>query len=320
MIVMGTVGNQLWATFKDATSTTATLLKIMIPISIIVKLFEMTGAITLIGTYFAPVMQLVGLPGETGLVWTTAMITNIYGGFLVFITLSSQMVFTVAQVTVLATMILVAHSLPIEVTIARKAGVRVWFTLVLRIGCAFIFGVILSNIFAVSGLLQTQSVMVWQSEPINTTLIGWIMNQIKNYLMIYGVVFALLLLLRILEYTGVTARINRVFEPGLEKLGMSKDAGPLTIIGITLGISYGGGLIIKEARSGKLTEKDAFLSVSLMGLSHSLIEDTLLMMTLGASLIGILVGRVVLTILTMILLIWIINRFSQDIFYRWFYK
>ncbi len=316
---MGTLKKQLWKTLKDASSTTATLLKIMIPVSIIVKLFEMTGSITTIGNYLSPVMRLVGLPGETGLVWATAMITNIYGGLLVFISLSSQMVFTGAQVTVLATMILVAHSLPIEVTIARKAGVRIWFTLVWRIGCAFIFGMILSSILTLSGLFQSTSSMVWQPESMNISITGWVFNQLKNYLMIFLIVFSLLLLLRFLENIGVIAKINRIFEPGLEKLGMSKDAGPLTIIGTTLGISYGGGLIIKEARSGKLKEKDAFLSVSLMGLSHSLIEDTLLMMTLGASLLGILVGRVVLTLLSMLILIQIINRLTHDVFRRWLY-
>jgi len=310
----------LWETGKDAISTTMMLLKIMIPVSIIVKLFEMTGLITVIGTQLSPVMQFVGLPGETGLVWATAMITNIYGGLLVFITLSSQMTFTIAQVTVLATMILVAHSLPIEVTIARKAGVRIWFTVLLRISCAFVFGMILFRVIALSGFLQDPSVMVWQPEPMNTTLLGWILGQLKNYLIIFVIVFSLLLLLRTLEHIGVIKKINKIFEPGLERLGMSKEAGPLTIIGITLGISYGGGLIIKEARSGRLTPKDAFLSVSLMGLSHSLIEDTLLMMTIGASLVGILLGRVVLTIFAMSGIIWIIKRVSPSLFQRWFYR
>ena len=162
--------------------------------------------------------------------------------------------------------------------------------------------------------------MVWQPEPLNTSLLGWILNQIKNYLMIYTIVFTLLLLLKILELVGAIDKINKVFEPGLEKLGMSKEAGPLTIIGTTLGISYGGGLIIKEARSGRLPPKDAFLSVSLMGLSHSLIEDTLLMMTLGASLLGILLGRVVLTIIAISCIIWIINRIPRDVFQRFLYK
>ena len=101
---------------------------------------------------------------------------------------------------------------------------------------------------------------------------------------------------------------------------MSKDAAPITIIGTTLGISYGGGLIIQEARSGKLSEKDAFLSVSLMGLTHSLIEDTILMMTIGASLLGILLGRVVFAIIAMIILVRLISMLSDRIFRGYFYQ
>jgi len=84
------------------------------------------------------------------------------------------------------------------------------------------------------------------------------------------------------------------------------------------GISYGGGIIIKETQSGKLSKKDAFLSVSMMGLSHSLIEDTLLMMTIGASLLGILIGRILFTFVGMLIIIFIINRISKQVFLRYF--
>ena len=124
--------------------------------------------------------------------------------------------------------------------------------------------------------------------------------------------------MKLLKYLEIIDKLNRLMEPALERLGMSKKAAPLTIIGTTLGISYGGGIIIKETQSGNLSKKDAFLSVSLMGLSHSLLEDTLLMMTLGASLVGILLGRVIFSILIMIILIYFINRISEKHFYHYF--
>lgn len=302
---------------KDAIRTTLILLKIMIPVSIIVKILEQVNIIPIIGSYLAPFMKLIGLPGEMGLVWATTMITNIYGGIIVFITIASQQVLTVGQVTIISSMMLIAHTFPIEVTIARKAGVRVWFTLLLRIGSAFIFGFILHNIFSILHILGNPSVMVWQPEPTNASLFSWIMAQLKNYLLIFIVIFSLLLLMKILKNIGLIEKLNTLMEPGLEFLGMSKNTAPITIIGTTLGISYGGGLIIDEARSGKVSKKDAFLSVSLMGLSHSLIEDTLLMMTLGASLIGVLIGRVFFSILVMIILIQIINRISNKRFEKY---
>jgi hypothetical protein len=304
--------------FEDTLATSFILFRIMIPISIIVKILEYTGLITRIGMILSPFMQLLGLSGETGLVWATAMITNIYGGIIVFINLASEQMFTVAEATILGSMILIAHSLPVEVTIARKAGIRVWFTVLFRILSACLFGFILHTIFSILHVFETPSTMTWTTVPENASLADWVINQLRNYLLIFIIIFSLLLLMKLLKKLGIIDKLNQWMEPALEFLGLSKKAAPLTIIGTTLGISYGGGIIIKEARSGVLSRKDAFLSVSLMGLSHSLIEDTILMMTIGASIIGILFGRVLFSILIMIGLIAIIKRISQHSFYKYF--
>jgi spore maturation protein SpmB len=124
--------------------------------------------------------------------------------------------------------------------------------------------------------------------------------------------------MKILKKSGIIDRLNNLLEPALKVLGMSKNAAPITMIGMTLGLAYGGGLIIKEAKSGILSKKDAFLSLSLMGLSHSLIEDTLLLLAIGASLSGILLGRVVFSIVIMFILIKCINRLSKDTFHKFF--
>jgi hypothetical protein len=60
----------------DTFKTTFTLLKIVIPVSIIVKILSELGLIELIGKGLSPVMGLAGLPGDFGIVWATTMITN----------------------------------------------------------------------------------------------------------------------------------------------------------------------------------------------------------------------------------------------------
>lgn len=305
---------------RETIQTSLPLFTIMIPLSIIVKILDILGVVTLVGEVISPVMGIVGLPGEMGLVWASAMITNIYGGIIVFISVAENLVLTTADVTVLGSMILLAHSLFIEVTIAKKAGVRVWFTLFLRIGGAVLFGFLLHQFFSFTRLFQSPAVMTWQPEPRDASIIGWILGQLQNYVMIFLIIFLLLLLMNLLKRYNILDRINTLLEPGLEHLGMSKTAAPLTIIGLTLGISYGGGLIIKQARSGILSAKDSFLSVSMMGLSHSLIEDTLLMLTLGGSLLGILFGRVFFTIMLMLVLIRVLKRLSEAQFKKWLYS
>lgn len=302
----------------DAYITSLTLFKIIIPVSIIVKILSELGLIKVIAENISPVMEIVGLPGDFGLVWVTTMITNIYGGMIVFFNLSLSNTYTVAEVTVLAIMILIAHTLPIEVRIAQKAGVRAWFTILFRIGCAFIFGFILHFFFKYFNILQYENKVIWQPSITDPTLIQWIIDQLRSYLMIFLIIIGLMILIHILKKIGAIQRINDLMEPGLRFLGMSKNAVPVTIIGMTLGLTYGGGLIIKEAKEKMLNKKDVFLSLSLLDLSHSLIEDTLLMVAIGANLIGILAARIIFTIIIIFFLIRLISKLTENTFKRFF--
>ena len=135
-------------------------------------------------------MGVVGLPGEFGLVIATAMIVNIYGALIIFFALSLQYTYTVAQVTILACMMLIAHTLPIEARIAQKAGVRLWFTLTFRILCAFIFGIILNLIFTNFNMFQNENVMLWKPGYTDPTLTQWAIGQAGYYLMIFLIIQA----------------------------------------------------------------------------------------------------------------------------------
>jgi hypothetical protein len=68
------------------------------------------------------------------------------------------------------------------------------------------------------------------------------------------------------------------------------------MIGMCMGIIYGSGLIIKAARDGTLGRRDIFGAVTLMGLAHAVIEDTILLMVLGANWIIVLVVRIVIAV------------------------
>lgn len=311
-------GKDIKEILNDTGSTYFFLLKIMIPISIIVKILEAYGAIEIIGENLAPAMGVVGLPGEFGIIIATAMITNIYGALVVFFTLSLQYTYTVAQVTILACIMLIAHTLPVEARIAQKAGVRLWYTLTLRILGAFVFGFILHIIFSSFNLFQSENVLIWNPGYTNPTLSQWVVGQIGYYLMIFVIILSLMILMKILKNSGALDKLNNYLKPGLKFFGMSKNAAILPIIGMTLGLAYGGGLIVKEAKSKLISKKDTFLSLSFMGLSHSLIEDTLLTLAIGASLFGILLGRVLFTLVAMLIIVKLIGILSKRTFEKYF--
>lgn len=296
------------------------LYKIMIPIIIGVKILQEMGLIYWLALPLNPVMEMVGLPGEMGLVWATAMFNNIYGGMIVFASLAGQHELSVAQVTVLCTMILVAHSLPVELQIVRKSGPRLLFQAVLRIGGALALGFLLARIYAWGGWLQEANVLVWQPEPESADLVPWALGQATNLAMIFAIILLLNLVMRVLTAIGLTALCVRLLAPALRVLGIGPEAGTLTIVGMVMGLSYGGGLIMHEAHSGKVADKDIFSSLSLMSLSHSIFEDTLLMAVLGAHSSGLLWARVAFTLVVVAVLVRVVATLGDDFFYRRLFK
>ncbi|MDY0191768.1 MAG: nucleoside recognition domain-containing protein [Desulfuromonas sp.] len=277
--------------------TSYVLFKIIIPIVFVTKLLTDNGVTAWLGNLLAPVMAVVGLPGEMGLVWATAMMTNLYGGLAVFASMPTAAHLSVAQVSVLTTMMLIAHALPLEVSIAQKAGSRFASMAILRVGSALLLGVILYHGYAASNYLQQPNQALWQPTPTLPGWEPWLYGQVENLLFIFCIIFVLLALMRLLEHFGLMSWLTQRLKPFLAILGMHQDAAPVTLIGMLLGLSYGGSLIIKEAQSGKLSAQDIFLSLALMGLCHSLIEDTLLMAVVGGHWSAILWARILFSVL-----------------------
>ncbi|MEH6588727.1 MAG: nucleoside recognition domain-containing protein [Halioglobus sp.] len=296
---------------------TWTLYKLMIPALIVVKLLQEMGALEYLSHFLAPLMSLLGLPESMGIVWATTIMTNFYAGMAVFFELARSESLTVAQVTVLSTVLLVSHGLPVEARIAQRAGVRLAVTLVTRLGGAFLFGFILHHIYSAGGFLEQHSELAWEPVAIDSSLRAWLLTQLKSLLVIPLIVAALLGLLKILGLLGVDKLLNFLLAPFLRLMGIGREAITLTVVGVTLGLSFGGGLLIREAERGHISRRDVFASITMLGLCHSLIEDTLLMMLMGAHLSGILWLRIVFTLLIMALLSFWLRRVDDEFIDRW---
>ncbi len=296
------------------------LYKIMIPIIIAVKILQDLGLIAWLALPLAPVMQLVGLPGEMGLVWATALVNNIYGSMIVFVSLAGQHDLSVGQVTVLGVMILIAHGLPVELQIVRKSGPKMGFQAFLRIGGALLLGWMLSRIYAWGGWLQDPNIVLWQPEPQSDDLLAWGLGQLSNLAMIYVIITALSAIMRVFTLIGLTGLCVRLLAPVLRVLGIGSEAGTLTIVGMVMGLAYGGGMIMHEAHSGKVGPKDIFSSLSLMGLSHSVFEDTLLMIVIGGHISGLLWARIIFTLVVVALLVRLVAWLGDEFFYRRLFK
>ncbi|RTE64958.1 hypothetical protein EH243_14930 [Amphritea opalescens] len=293
------------------------LFKLTIPVLIIVKLLEELGAIPYISRVLEPVMQLVGLPDSMGLVWATTLLTSIYGGMLIFFQLAPQENLTVAQVTVISTLMLIAHSLPIELRIVQKAGVKIVFALLIRVIPALILGALLHHSYLWGDWLQQPVVLMWQPPVTDDSLLSWGLNQLQSFMMIIVVITVLMSLLRFLRWIHIERLMIWLLQPVLKLLGIGPQAASLTIVGVTLGLSFGGGLLIREAQSGRVSPKDCFSALCLLSLCHSMIEDTLLVMTLGADLSGVLWARLIFSLVFIAIMTRVLNRLSEPTQHRW---
>jgi spore maturation protein SpmB len=296
--------------FKDTVSTAIVMFRIMIPVSIVVKALQMSGLIVYIGIALAPLMRFVGLPGEMGLVWGTGMITNLFGGTLAYLNIAPSLHLTTAQTTIICLMMLVAHTFPIELQVVRKAGVKFITMFIHRFGFAFLMGVILNLIYNGFGFLQQPTVVAWKKDIItDTSLQAWALGELKNYGMIFLIIFSLIFLIKLMKVTGLIDIITKGLSPLLRMMGIGAEVTTIAIIGITLGVVYGGALIINESKSTKISKRDIFYCLALMGLCHSLIEDTILMIAIGGHYSGILIARLIFSFL----IIWALVKFTKKL-------
>ncbi|MBQ3171855.1 MAG: hypothetical protein IJB53_08080 [Mailhella sp.] len=293
---MSALFNVLADCWREGHKVALNIFRFLIPILIAVKLLEESGLIPYLAMPMRPLMDLLGLPAELSLAWLPCMFVSIYSGLAVLISLAPQLPdLTVAQMTVFGLMVLIAHGLIIEVRIAGQCGVAMPFQFALRFLSALVAGFILHLLLDGFGLLQGKAAILLAAEP-TTTWLAWSLEFLESIAEIYVVVCAVMLLHNALNYFHISEWIGKGLGPVLRLLGISPKAVNIVIIGFTLGILYGSGLLIKDTQEGSLSRRDALCSISLLGISHSLIEDTLLLMLVGGSLWGLLAFRVAFTV------------------------
>jgi len=295
------------STLGETVQVYRVLLKVMVPALVIVKLLQEWGAIDALGALLSPVMTVLGLPALMGVVWATTLLTNVFTGVVIFLQIAGDMPLTVEQVTVLGTVMLIGHSLPVEGAVARRAGVPWWFTITLRVGGAFLLGGILHIIYSRFNLHQMPARIAWQFETTDNSLASWAMIQLNTLALIFFIILALIVLLRVLSAIGLERIMHIGLSPLLRVLGIGQAAANTTVIGVALGLSYGAGLLIRDLEKGAMSRRDSFLALCFLGLVHSMIEDTLLIMAIGADLSGILWARLLFAIVIVALLARFIN-------------
>jgi hypothetical protein len=184
----------------------------------------------------------------------------------------------------------------------------------LRMGGALALGGLLNLVYTQTGFLQYPSASLWPMTSADASLWAWAWGQLTNLVRMFVIVLILMSFMRLLRWLKVLDWIERILAPILRMLGMTRAATDITVVGMVLGIGYGGGLIIGHANSGRIGKRDVFFSLALMGFCHSLIEDTLLMAALGGHASGILLARILFALACTFALVRLCERLPTAIF------
>ena len=276
------------------------LLKLTIPVSFAVFLLDFFGILNVIAGWVAPLFKLIGLSGQASIVLITSFFTNIYSVIAVMTTLG----FGSREGTILAVMCLISHALIVETAIQKKTGSAPWRMVLTRLSASFIAAYLLNLILPAEAITNSENVVRSVGE-FTPALTNWLSGMLATTLKIIILVNLLLILQKILNEFGLIKWILMPFAPLLKVMGLPSSTGFLWIVANTLGLGYGGAIMINEAEEGRLSRADADLLNHNIAISHSQLEDPLLFVAVGYHL-GILIWP---RILLAIIFVWI-RRFE----------
>jgi len=278
------------------------------------------GAVKAVAPAFAPVMNLIGLPPELGLAWLTGMLVGIWGAVPLIFTLVPASSLSVADITVFSALILFAHGLPIEQKISQKAGPGMIATTTLRIAGGLLYAFLLHHVLTATGWLSSQVNPVWLPISATPDWADYFLGLAQTMVWMLVILVVLSWALEILKVTGLLGLMMKALSPVLRLAGIRGEAEHLTAIGLFLGISYGAGLLIREAQSGAISPRQIFLSCVFMGFAHSVIEDTIVVMSLGADLHGVLTGRLIFAVAACAAIAALLRRLPDKAFFAQMFR
>ncbi len=268
--------------------TTLWLLKLMIPISLVVKLMQMYGFIEYIAQYLDPIFTYIGLPGYSAIAFLTGAFVTTYAGLAVMM----SMALTLREATIISIMICICHAVFVESAVVKKTGSSFWKMAVLRFVLAFVAGWYLNLVLPDMSEEFVASMTDEVHATLLSTLTTWCISTLKMSAMIMGLVYALMTVQKLMESYDLIQRLSKVLAPLMKVFGLPDNAAYMWVVGNVLGISYGSAVMVDMEEKGMISKDNANDVNYHLVMNHSMLEDTCVFASFGISAFWILSTRI----------------------------
>lgn len=279
------------------------LMKIVIPMSFLTAVLAWTGWLAHLDFLLAPLMGFMGLPSMAALPILIGGLTGIYGG----IAAMAVLPFTVPEMTLLANFLLISHNLIQEGVIQAKSGLNPVKATLFRVVAA------VATVWAMTFFIETDpsgpaqaGALAASTQAFHAMVYDWAVSMLTLSVKIFFIIMAILTLLDIAKSMGWVMPVVRALSPFLRVLGLSEKVGILWMTAVIFGLTYGGAVIVEEARQGNISKEELEELQLSIGINHSMVEDPVLFMAFGISAFWLWVPRLITAMAaTRMLTLWV---------------
>lgn len=254
------------------------VVEITVIVSFVMLILKYFDILPWISTALEPMFRFIGLPGEAALAYVSGYFVNVYSAIAVAVTLDLDP----RAMTILSVMVLCSHNMIVETAVQKKTGSPAWRIVIIRTLSAIILAYILNLVMPVSDIVASSSENIVEQAGFLESLKDWFLSTLILVVKLTVIILSLNILQRLLSDFGIIKIISKFLKPLLKVFGLPARSSFLWIIANTVGLAYGAAAMIDEVNAGKLSQKDVDMTNYHICISHSNLEDLILLSSIGA--------------------------------------
>ena len=276
-------------------------MSIIVPVYTLIAILKYLDILRHVAEWFRPAMKFFGLPGDAALALVLGNFLNLYASIGVIASLK----LTGGQMTVLSLMLLLSHSQILESAVFFQIKTKYGILWAIRLLTSLLVGYGLH--FLLSPHVETSGGVVSVSTRAATLAaagIEYLQGLWSLAIKMLLILVASFILLEVVKRLNLLERSLKALNRITSFMGFSHEAGLPLLAGTIFGIVFGAGLIVDSVREQGLDRRQVLLVSVFLALCHGIVEDTGLMLVLGANPFWITVPRLLLAVPV----VWLMNR------------